>query len=148
MTADTNLGKMREFVASFPDFDILGEFRIDYTDQVPDNGGLFPTGLVEVARRTDITGFTYEVENQLNFALYTVLAKPPGDDAGATFNAEWQMGFQEWVQEQSVRGLAPAFGDKPLRERIAAQNGQLYSADAEGTALYMIQISVNYIKEF
>ena len=145
---DTNLGKMREFVASYPDFDILGEFRIDYTDQVPDNGGLFPTGMVEVSRRTDITGSTYEVENQLNFALYTVLAKSPGDDAVATFNAEWQMGFQQWVQEQSVRGLAPTFGDKPLMERITAQNGQLYSADAEGTALYMIQISVNYIKEF
>lgn len=146
--AKTALEKMREFIAAYPDFDILGTFSVDYTDNVPDNGGLFPTGLVEISRSTDITGYTYEVVNQYNFALYTMLAKAPGDDVGATFNAEWQMGFQEWVQEQSARGLAPAFGDKPRLEVITAQNGQLYSADAEGTALYMIQISVTYIKEF
>ena len=144
----TALQKMRDFVASYPDFDILGSFQIDYTDQVPDNGGLFPTGLVEISRSTDITGYTYEVTNQINFALYTVLAKTPGDDTGATFNAEWQMGFQQWVQEQSVKGLAPVFGDKPHRESIIAQNGQLFSAENEGTALYMIQLSVQFIKEF
>lgn len=144
----TALEKMRGFIGSYPDADILGRFQVDYTDQVPDNGGLFPNGLVEVSRRTDVTGFTYEVENQLNFAVYTLLAKSPGDDAGSTFNAEWVMGFQEWVQEQSARGLAPAFGDKPRRERITAQNGQLYSAGDEGTALYAVQISVRYVKEF
>ena len=148
MPEQTPLEMMREFVASYPDFDILGSFTIDFTDQVPDNGGLFPTGLVEVSRSTDITGYTYQVVNQLNFALYTVLAKAPGDDLGAAFNAEWQMGFQQWVQEQSVKGLAPAFGDKPRQEAIMAQNGQLYSSDAEGSALYAIQISVRYVKEF
>lgn len=146
--ADTALEKMRSFVASYPDFDILGSFQVDYTDQVPDNGGIFPTGLVEVSRRTDVTGFTYEVANQLNFAIYTRLAKAPGDDAGASFNAEWVIGFQEWVQEQSARGLAPSFGDKPRRERITAQNGQMFTADPEGTALYAIQLSVTYVKEF
>lgn len=148
MAKSSMLAKMREFVASYPDFDILGSFYVDFTDSVPDNGGLFPSGLVEVSRRTDITGAVYQVENQANFALYTMLTKSPGEDAGATYNAEWVMGFQEWVQEQSCKGLAPAFGDRPRSEHIAAQNGQLYSADAEGTALYAIQISVNYIKEF
>ena len=144
----TAIEKMRAFVAEYPDFDILGQFQIDYTDQVPDNGGLFPNGLVEVSRRTDVTGYTYEVENQLNFALYTRLAKAPGDDAGSTFNAEWVVGFQEWVQEQSARGLAPSFGDRPRAERIRAQNGMLYEAEGEGTALYAVQLAVNYIKEF
>ena len=148
MAEKTALEKMREFVSSYPDFDILSGFQIDYTDQVPDNGGLFPTGLVEVSRKTDILGETCEVRNQLNFALYTVLAKSPGDDAGASFNAEWQMGFQLWVQEQSARGLAPAFGDRPREERITAQNGQLYSAGAEGTAVYAIQVNAEYVKEY
>lgn len=144
----TPLERMRAFVASYPDFDILGSFQVDYTDQVPGFGGLFPSGLVEVSRRKWVDGSGGEVVNQLNFALYTVLAKPPGDDEGASMNAEWQMGFQMWVQEQSMLGLAPAFGDQPRREELTAQNGQLYSADDEGTALYMIQIQVTYVKEF
>ena len=58
------------------------------------------------------------------------------------------MDFQEWVQAQSVRGLAPAFGDAPRQERIIAQNGVLYDAQAEGTATYMVQLSVRFIKYF
>lgn len=140
------LAKMRQFVASYPDADIFEKFSIDYTDNVPDNGGLFPTGLVELSRSKDLLG-NVTIRNQYNFALYTLFAKAPGDDTGATFNAEWLMGFQEWVQEQSARGLAPAFGDVPSDESITAENGQVHSADNEGTALYVVQISVNYTKE-
>ena len=141
------LEKMRRFVASYPDADIFESFSIDYTDNVPDNGGLFPTGLVELSRSKDLLG-NVTVRNQYNFALYTLFTKAPGDDTGATFNAEWLMGFQEWVQEQSARGLAPAFGDVPSDESITAENGQVHSADNEGTALYAVQIAVNYTKEF
>lgn len=143
----TALEKMRGFVQSYPDADILGALQVDYTDHVPNCGGLFPSGLVEIARRRDITG-AVTVDNQYNFALYTVLEKAPGEDAAATLNAEWQMGFQEWVQEQSVLGLAPTFGDDPRSERITAQNGSVYSADDEGVAVYAIQISVRFTKEF
>ena len=143
----TDLEKMRRWVAAYPDFDILGEFQIDYTDQVPQNGGLFPAGLVEVERRQDILG-NVTVTNQLNFGLYCVLFKPQNDDGAATVNADWIMGFQTWVQEQSARGLAPVFGDVPREERITAQNGMLYDADKEGTATYMVQLAVQYKKEY
>jgi hypothetical protein len=138
----TALEKMRAFVASYPDHDILARLDVDYTDKVPNAAGLFPSGLVEVSRTRDILG-DVTVENQLNFALYTTLEK----FEDGTDNAEWQLAFQQWVQEQSALGLAPAFGDEPRTERIQAQNGQLYSADEEGTALYAIQISVNYTKK-
>ena len=138
---------MRAFVASYPDADILSALAIDYTDQVPDMGGIFPQGIQEVARQTDILG-NATVTNQLNFALYTVLTKAPEDDAGATYNAEWQLGFQEWVQEQSITHQAPTFGDVPHMEQIAAQNGEIYSADAEGVAIYAIQLSVIYQKKY
>jgi hypothetical protein len=138
----TALEKMRAFVASYPDHDILARLDVDYTDKVPNAAGLFPSGLVEVSRTRDILG-DVTVENQLNFALYTTLEK----FEDGTDNAEWQLAFQEWVQEQSALGLAPTFGDEPRTERIQAQNGQLYSADEEGTALYAIQISVNYTKK-
>ncbi len=88
------------------------------------------------------------VQNQYNFALYTVMAKSPDEDAGATFNASWLMGFQEWVQEQSILGLAPAFGDDPRKERITAQNGALYAAEDEGTAIYAIRISVTFERHY
>jgi len=137
------LDTMRGFVESFPDFDVLSQLDIDYTDKVPNSAGLFPSGLVEVARRHDLLG-NVSVTNQYNFALYTTLEKWQG----AEDNAEWQLSFQEWVQEQSAKGLAPTFGDEPRTESIVAQNGQLYSADEEGTALYVIQINVTFTKNY
>lgn len=141
----TDLEKLKEWIAKYPKFDILGNFQCDYTDQIPSNGGIYPSGLVEIRRAEDILG-NVEVENQYNFGLYYVLEKAPGDDLGAMFNAEWLMDFQNWVQEQSARHLAPTFGDKPKSERITAQNGVLYGSDKEGTATYMVQLSVKFKK--
>jgi len=143
----TALEKVKAFVASYPGADVLADLAIDYADRIPDTAGLFPSGLVEVRRVPDVLG-NVTVVNQYNFALYTVMSKAPGDDAGATLNAEWVQAFQEWVQEQSVLGLAPTFGDDPRQERITAQNGAIYSADAEGVAVYAIQISVTFTKRF
>lgn len=137
------LQTMRDFVAQFPDWDILSHLTIDYTDQVPDCAGLFPGGMVEISRHRDILGRAW-VRNQYNFALYTNMAKAPDEDVGATLNADWVMAFQQWVQRQSMLGLAPTFGDVPREETLRAQNGAIYSADDEGTALYVIQISATY----
>ena len=143
----TALEKITAFVRSYPGADILQKFRIDYTDQIPANAGVFPSGLVEIDRKTDICGGA-TVTNQYNFGLYYVFEKAPGDDAGAAVNAGWLMDFQEWVQEQSARGLAPVFGDVPRQEKITAHNGVLYSAEDEGLATYMVQIAVQFIKKF
>lgn len=141
------LEKIRNWIATYHGYDILGSFQVDYTDQVPSNGGIFPSGLVEISRSEDIIG-NVTVQNQYNFGLYYVFPKDPGDDAGAQINAAWIMDFQLWVQEQSVRRLAPTFGDDPRTERIQAQNGVLYGADEEGTATYMVQLSVNFTKKY
>lgn len=141
------LEKMREFVAGYPGADILSQLDIDYTDEVANAGGLFPSGLVEVRRRAFIDG-TREVVNQYNFALYARFEKPAEAHAAAAENAAWLMGFQEWVQGQSAMGLAPVFGDDPRSEQIAANNGELYSASDEGTALYVIRISVRFTKRY
>ena len=144
----TALEKVRAWLRSFPDFDILTEFQVDYLDHaVPNNGGIFPAGLVEVERRSDIVG-NITVVNQYNFGIYSAFCKAVGDDVGATVNADWVMGFQEWVQEQSILGLAPSFGDEPQGERITAQNGVLYEASDEGTATYMVQLSVQFKKKY
>jgi hypothetical protein len=140
----THLEKIRTWLRTFPDFDILSAFQVDYTDQIPSSGGIFPAGQMELRRRSFILG-DVEVENQLNFGIYYVFEKSPGDDIGASVNAGWLMNFQQWVQEQSVRGFAPTFGNVNTRgEIIKAENGTLYASDEEGTATYMVQLSVRY----
>lgn len=141
------LEKITGFVKAYPGADILQTFRVDFTDQIPANGGIFPSGLVEVNRTQDVLG-NVTVTNQYNFGLYYVFEKAPGDDVGATVNADWLMDFQEWVQAQSALGLAPVFGDDPRAERIMAQNGVLYAAEDEGLATYMVQLSVQFVKKF
>lgn len=143
----TALEMVRSWLATYPGYDILGQFQVDYTDQIHGFGGVFPSGLVEVERRKDICG-NVTVTNQFNFGIYLVFEKAPGDDIGATINADWIMDFQLWAQEQSVLGLAPVFGDVPHLERINAQNGVLYEARDEGTATYMVQLSIQFIKKF
>lgn len=143
----TALEKITGFIKSYPGADILRDFQVDYTDQIPANGGIFPSGLVEISRNTDLCG-NVAVVNQYNFGLYYVFEKAPGDDAGAVVNAGWLMDFQEWVQARSVLGEAPVFGDDPRQEKITAQNGVLYSAEDEGLATYMVQVSVRFIKLF
>lgn len=139
------LKKIRDWLETFPGNERLESLRVDYVSADPGSGSIAPSGLVEISRTEDILG-NITVENQYNFGLYYVLAKATDDDKGSTQNADWLMDLQEWVQEQSITGAAPKFGDEPAAERILAQNGSIYGADEEGTAIYMVQLSVNFIK--
>ena len=141
----SDLEKIRKWVSSYPGANRMRDMKVDYFSQNPDNGSIDPSGLVEVSRNEDILG-NVTVENQYNFALYFVFLKAPDDDQGATENAAWLMDFQRWVQEQSIRKKIPTFGDDPARESARAQNGALYAADEEGTAIYTVQLSINFIK--
>lgn len=141
------LSKIRQWLATFPGNDRLASMQVDYLSAEPGSGSITPSGLIEVSRRTDILGNT-TVENQYNFGLYYAFLKSMEDDEGATQNADWLMDLQEWIQEQSVLNKAPRFGDEPLEERIQAQNGSVYGADEEGTAIYMVQLSINFIKNY
>lgn len=143
----TDLEKVKNWIKTFPKFNTISDFKIDYTDNIPSNGGLFPSGLVEISRSKDILG-NITVENQYNFGLYYVFTKFPGDDVAATINADWVMDFQQWVQEQSILGKTPVFGNTGEKEKAAAQNGILYDADIEGVATYMVQLSFNFIKKY
>lgn len=143
----TDLEKIREWLKTFPKFNAISQFSVDYTDNVPANGGIFPSGLVEISRTEDILG-NVTVQNQNNFGLYYVFEKSPDDDIGAGINADWVMDFQRWVQEQSCLGLAPKFGNTQDKEKAFAQNGVLYDADIEGVATYMVQLSFIFTKKF
>lgn len=142
-----DLERIRKWMSTYPGAGRMRDMKVDYFSPNPDNGSIDPSGLIEVSRSEDILG-NVTVENQYNFALYFVFLKDPGDDQGATDNATWLMDFQRWVQEQSIRKLAPIFGDVPEMESIKAQNGALYAADEEGSAIYTVQISINFIKQY
>lgn len=73
----TALEKIKDFIGQYPGADIFRDFHVDYTDQIPFNGGVFPSGLVEVSRTRDILGNT-TVVNQYNFGLYYVFEKSRG----------------------------------------------------------------------
>lgn len=144
----SDLDSLKEWLKTYPGAD-LTEMRVDYTDHLPGQFGVFPSGLVEIRRRRDILGNT-TVQNRYNFALYIVFEKAAGDDVGAQINADWVMDFQRWVQEQSVMGLAPTFGNiAQSHEVMSAQNGALYETDtAEGLAMYMVQLSATFQKYY
>lgn len=143
----SDLTKVKEWLKTFPEYDILSQFKVDYTDQIPSNGGIFPAGMVEISRTENILG-DVTVQNQYNFGLYYVFAKSPGDDVGAQMNADWIMSFQRWVQEQSIRGLAPRFGNTDAKESAKAENGVLYAAENEGIATYMVQLSFTFTNKY
>ncbi len=143
----SDLERIRKWINTYPGANRMRDLKVDYFSPNPDNGSIDPSGLIEVSRTEDILG-NATVENQYNFALYFVFLKDPGDDQGATDNATWLMDFQRWVQEQSIRKQVPVFGDDPESETIKAQNGALYAADEEGSAIYTVQISINFIKHY
>lgn len=139
------LTKIREWLATFPGNNRLESMQVDYIPAAPANGSIAPSGLVEISRKPDILG-NITVENQYNFGLYYVFAKSAEDVEGSAENADWLMDLQEWVQAQSLTGKAPKFGDDPLTEQIQAQNGSIFGTDEEGTAIYMVQLSINFTK--
>jgi len=141
----TALEKIRTWLATFPGYDRLRSMQVDYYSAEPDNGSIAPSGLIEISRKEDVLG-NLTVEKQYNFGLYFVFTKADEDDEGATQNAEWIIQLQEWVHEQSLLGQAPVFGDEPKTEKIKAQNGTIHGLSEEGTAMYMVQLSINFTK--
>lgn len=143
----TVLQTIRQWIGRFPQYDTLEDFSVDWTGPSPNNGGIMPGGLVEISRIKDAVGCV-TVQNQYNFTLYFVFPKAPDDDEGAEINAQWLLDFQEWVHAQSCTRKAPQFGDEPSKESIKAQNGALIGTDNEGTALYSVQLSIQFIKKY
>lgn len=137
--------KIRNWLMTYPEIHKAEAINVDYYSEKPDGSSLAPAGLVEISRTEDILG-NIRVENQYNFTLYFVFPKSPGDDEGATENADWLLAFQEWVQEQSVLRKIPAFGDDPKSETASAQNGTNEYADLDGTGIYTVHLSINFKK--
>ena len=132
----TDLEKVRQWAFSYPKWSAGEALYIDYTDAAPANSGLYPAGLEEVSRHTDILG-TVTVRCRYRFSLYRVVA---AQDDGID-NAQWLMDFQQWVQQQSAAGLTPKFGDAPEQEWIRAEKGKLQQVSQAGTGTYAVTLT-------
>ena len=106
MDQKSDLDRLREWLGTYPEYDLAANMLVDYLDSIPGSKSLRPGGLVEISRNEDILG-NVTVSNQYNFGLYIAVAKSPGDGAGAAYNADWVLDFQRWVQQQSITHRAP-----------------------------------------
>ena len=143
----TALEKLEAWLAAFPDFELLSAFQVDYTDHIPIGSGALPPGLEELERRGDISGGV-EVVDQYNFGIYAAAGRTSGEGPGTEADTGWLMSFRQWVQDQSVLGLAPAFGDEPGSEKILAGDRALYEASDRGAALTVVRLSVQFKKKY
>jgi len=139
-----DLERIRSWISTYPATDRLRSLTIDYYAPRQEDG-IQPAGLEEISRREDLLG-GITVVNQYNLGLFYVLDGDAPDSGEA--NAVWILGFQQWVQEQSIRRLAPVFGDEPAAERIQAGNGALYARDEDGTATYVLQLTAQFQKKY
>lgn len=141
----TRLEKIKTWLATYPEFDILGSFQVDYTDRIYMNeGGALPAGFAETERRQDILGNT-TVVNQCNFAIYCAVPGPQGKEP----DTGWIEPFREWVQAQSAAGAIPALGDPGLgRENAAVGPGMLYRDSGDGTAAYLVTLTIKFKERY
>lgn len=114
---------------------------VDSTHAMPGNVGLYPMGMEQFSVKEDVLG-NVTVRNRNRFRLYRVSAAQAEEWDGA----RWIERFQNWVQQQSLLGLAPRFGDDPRTERIIAHSGKLHSTDRVGTVRYTVELTVEYEK--
>lgn len=141
----SDLDRIKDWLCTYSDYQRLQGLTVDYPSPKPETGNIAPSGLVEVSRTEDVWG-NVTAQNQYVFGIYFVLTKPSADDTAATENAAWVLNFQQWVQEQSVRRLAPTFGDEPETERVSAHSGVLYAENDNGTATYRVLLTANFKK--
>ncbi len=137
----TALEKLVQWLKTFPLWE--DDLHIDYLGAAPSNTGLYPGGLEEVSRREDVLG-NVTVVCRLHFLLYRRTARQ--QDNGE--NSRWLLQLQDWVQKQSVAGLAPVFGDVPRKERIRAEKGKLQEASQTGTGKYAVSITAEFEKHY
>ncbi len=145
MENKTSIKKMRDFILTCP-------FLLKFTDGIlidwhsQNKFGLIPTGQSIISREEDVTGNVI-VHKQCNFSLYA--RNFTVDDVIRIETIGFLEEFSNWIEEQSVNGLAPQFGDNPKAEEITAQNGMLFELYEDGQrGCYQLQITVTFDKYY
>ena len=128
--------KLIQWLQTFPQWE--GTIFPAHSTAVPVNAGLYPTGMEEISRKTDLLG-RVRVQNRQRFTLSRI-------GTAAEENAQGLLQVQNGVQRQGAAGLAPTFGDDPQTERLRAENGKLQHAKQAGTERYQVQLIAEFTK--
>ncbi|MBQ8881156.1 MAG: hypothetical protein IJ030_03150 [Oscillospiraceae bacterium] len=128
------LEKLRQFLLGFPGWDEA--LSADFTQDGPGCSGLYPAGVEEIARRTDLLGNT-QVDYKCQFTLYKRMR--PGQDS-----ARWLLDFQNWLMENKKR--IPQFGDGSATVQVGKAKAQ--EASRLGTGLCTVSLAVCFTKEY
>ena len=115
MDKDTDLERLRTWLATYPGYDILHNMLVDYINEIPGAASLMPAGLTEISRTEDILG-NVTVRNQYNFGLYLALEKSPGDDIASAYNAGWVLRASPAPPPPSATSMCAG---RPSRPRTA-----------------------------
>ncbi len=132
---------VQSVVLGFPNISAL---HIDYTENDPDNYGLYPTG--DQLIRESITGAQ---DRQHNFVLYAIFQSVNDYSrlANSTFlldlaywleHAAMGQAFEVTINEQTVTGTL---------NKLTSANGMLYgyqNGDLNGPVTYQLQIYAQY----
>ena len=117
------LEKLRQFLLGFPGFD--GELPVDFTQDGPDTSGLFPAGLTEVDRRTDLLG-NMQVRYQSLFTLHHRMR--PGQDS-----TQWLLDFENWLAEHT--------------NTVQIQKAKAQEASRLNSGLCTVNLAVTFCKD-
>lgn len=129
-----DLEKLRAWLNTYPGFE--GGLQADFSH----NANLLIDGMEETSRCADILG-NYQIGCRYRFGIFWQEIGV-NDDA----DAKKLLDFQHWVQEQSILGLAPKFGDVPESERIRTEKGGMTARTQIVT--YTVTLVVDFVKAY
>lgn len=137
--------KIVDFIKTYPNLNTNDVF-VDFADDDTNNYSVSPAGTVIVERIPDILGKEI-IKMQYNCLI--LIRRNFIEGLNSLSNAEFIESLQDWVIEQNYLRTTPTFGDDKDMEFVYASNGQLLEINNDSTtALYSIQIAVNYEKHY
>lgn len=119
-----------------------------FSPNVIEGGGLAYTGTPRPNRVRDVMG-DIRITKQANFIFY--IQRTWVDAINHEEMSDFMAQFEEWVEREDILGRTPKFGGKDFDEQLWADSGmflEIQSAAQPFTALYMIQLHVQYQKLF
>lgn len=139
--------QLSEWLKQWSGWSKIQKNQMDGLGIKPFETSLRPCGVEELERRYNIVGDAV-ARLRYRFLLDIRLEKNYGDEQTSTENAQWIFGLQQWVAQQSTKGLAPRFGTGEEKETIKAQNGSVTKVEREGMAIYQLEIIVECNQDY
>ncbi|MDY4812924.1 MAG: hypothetical protein SO152_03635, partial [Ruminococcus sp.] len=136
---------VKETLQQFPKISqVCNDIHIDFTDDIPTNYGLSPTG--DTLIKEDILG---NQTRQHTFILYAVFQSQSDYDRMA--NSGTLLELQHWLENKADnQKITVTVGDKELTgelKKITCANGMLYAipdGNLNSGVLYQLQITAQY----